>query len=112
MNEEFSLVYSVSNSVFIEPRQRIINRLLSFLKDNLLEERILKVKISADGTNISRSLSIINFTFTILNESKKAKKASGNYTLGITKLNEDYIGLEEPIKYLINSISGLNQIEF
>lgn len=72
----------------------------------------MNVKIAADGTNIGRDLSIINFTFTVLNESKKAKTAVGNYTLGISKLNEDYDGLEEPIKYIINNIKDLKKFEF
>ncbi|RNA25355.1 hypothetical protein BpHYR1_016151 [Brachionus plicatilis] len=101
MNEEFSLVYSVSKSVFIEPKQRIKDQLF---KNENCEDRLLNVKIAADGTNIDRDL--------ILNESKKAKTAVGNYTLGISKLNEDYDGLEEPIKYIINNIKDLKKFEF
>jgi hypothetical protein len=41
------------------------------------------IKLSADGTNITKSsLKLLNFTFTLINDEKNAKAAAGNYILG------------------------------
>jgi hypothetical protein len=41
------------------------------------------IKLSCDGTTITKShLQILNFAFTVINDVKKAKTASGNYILG------------------------------
>lgn len=50
-----------------------------------------KVKICADGTNIGRSLKILNLNFSVLNEGKRAKTAKGQ--LNVLSFLVDLIGL-------------------
>ncbi len=75
-------------------------------------DNTIHVKLSADGTNIGRNLKLLNFTFTILNEGAKAKRATGNYTLGIYEIeNEQHGSLSECFKELIDEFERLTEIE-
>ncbi|CAF1112170.1 unnamed protein product [Brachionus calyciflorus] len=109
-----SFLSHIEKARFIDCKFRIKCQLESFLKSQDLDtfRGPLRVKISLDGTNVGRNLKLINFTFTILNESDKAKTASGNYTLGIANLNEDYDELKEPMLYLSSEIESLKELTF
>jgi hypothetical protein len=75
-------------------------------------DHIIHVKLSADGTNIGRNLKLLNFTFTILNEGARAKRATGNYTLGIYEIeNEQHASLTECFKELIEEFERTSEIE-
>ncbi len=76
------------------------------------KDPIIHVKLSADGTNIGRSLKLLNFTFTILNEGDKARKAQGNYTIGIYEIeNENHESLKESFAEIIKEMEDLNELE-
>ena len=62
--------------------------------------KIIKVKISGDGTNIGKRLNIVNVTYTILNE-KQCMSERGNYPLVIVKCKEDYHSLKVALSDLI-----------
>lgn len=73
---------------------------------------IIHVKLSADGTNIGRTLKLLNFTFTIINEGAKAKTANGNYTLGIYEIeHENYASVIACYGEIIDEVERLNEIE-
>ncbi|RNA13518.1 hypothetical protein BpHYR1_021053, partial [Brachionus plicatilis] len=52
-------------------------------------EPVVKIKLSADGTNVGRGLKLINFCFSIINEEKKSSGLNRQYTLGIFKVDEE-----------------------
>ena len=88
INFKFCLIDTIPNSSFVNIKTRIGSKLKAFL--NGLEsadyyDTPLRDKLSAVYTNIGRNLKLINFTFTILDESAKAKTSSSNYALGIAK---------------------------
>ena len=43
----------------------------------------VRVKVSGDGTFVGKRLQVVNFTFTILDEGKRAHSSDGNYCLAI-----------------------------
>ena len=49
---------------------------------------IIKIKVSGDGTNVGKRLSVINVTYTILNEKQRAMSEKGNYLLAAIKEKE------------------------
>lgn len=70
----------------------------------------MKIKLGLDGTIVSNNNQFINFVFTILNEGKKAATASGNYTLGIIRIEkENYDSIEYWLKDICQEI---NKIEY
>jgi hypothetical protein len=75
-------------------------------------DNIIHIKLAADGTNIGRSLKLLNFTFTIINEGAKAKKAIGNYSLGIFEIeNENHSSISACFKEIIDEIEQLKTIK-
>lgn len=86
-------IFNNEMGVYLSMKEKLSFRLQIFFnkkygtKDNLNDKEIfddhtIHIKISADGTNIGRTLKLLNLTFTILNEGDAAKQATGNYTIG------------------------------
>ncbi len=100
--------------MFLDIKDAIQFKLLKYLDRNETHnEEILKVKLSSDAKNIRRFNKIINFTFTIINETSKAKSAAGNYTLGIINCEtneESYEKLQLWVPYSMEQIKNLKSI--
>lgn len=71
---------------FAESLQEHIVRLqqIGGIKDG----ETIKIKLSGDGTNIRKRLTVVNFTFAILNEKELALGEKGNYVLAVIKTTE------------------------
>ena len=70
----------------------------------------IKIKLSGDGTNIGRRLTVVNFTFTILNEKELAMGEKGNYVLALIKTTETYDNIRESPADLRMEMSNLKEI--
>ena len=70
----------------------------------------IKVKLNGDGTNIGKTLSVVNFAHTILNEKQHAMGEKGNYILAIIKITESHENLRESLADLIDEMSNLTDI--
>lgn len=63
------------------------------------------------GTNIGRTLKLMNLTFTLINEGRRAKTASGNYTIGIFEIeDENHATVRSSMSELIEEIEQLDTI--
>ena len=71
---------------------------------------MVRVKISGDGTNIGKRLSVINITYTILNEKQLAMSEKGNYLLAVIKASESYETLSTSLSDLIKEMEQLNEV--
>lgn len=70
----------------------------------------IKIKLSGDGTDIGKRLTVVNFTFTILNEKELAMGEKGNYVLAIIKTTETYDNIRESLADLRMEMSNLKEI--
>lgn len=70
----------------------------------------IKIKLSGDGTNIGKRLTVVNFTFAILNEKELAMGEKGNYVLAVIKTTETYDNLRESLADLRMEMSNLKEI--
>lgn len=81
---------------------------------------MVKIKVSGDRTNVGKRLSVINITYTILNEKQQAVSEKGNYLLAILKEKESYhvlsVGLSDLIKEMEESktikVDNIYEIEY
>ncbi|CAH3146900.1 unnamed protein product [Pocillopora meandrina] len=64
---------------FAESLQKHIVRLQK--NGEINDGETIKIKLSGDGTNIGKGLTVVNFTFTILHEKDVAMGEKGNYIL-------------------------------
>lgn len=71
-----------------------------------------RIKICGDGTNIGRTLTLLNFCFTVLNDEINCIKAKGNYTIGVFEIaDESYMQLHDCLLTLIRKIESIKCIE-
>lgn len=108
LNSQFEVVSTPNGIVGVQQslRTRITVRVTRLLKQYCAENReipsTIRVKLTGDGTQIARGLSVVNIAFTILEEGQLACSASGNHTIAILKVAENYdelaAGLEDIIK--------------
>ena len=94
--------------------QEKLKLLIPKIKNNFInkDSSILNIKFSADGAQIIKNKSILNLTFTILNEGKKAETASGNYTCGLFDIsNEDYETINVCLEQIKTEINDLKELE-
>ena len=76
-----------------------------------LEEDVIRVKISGDGTCIGKRLKLVNITFTILNKKEAAMSEKDNYVLAILKTTESYDNLKESLSDLTAEMTKLSKVK-
>ena len=118
MNSSYSFHKTNSDQVLFTTAKdkievEIINYLNKFSDEEISAKPLneIKIKLSSDGTNCGKNLFLVNFVFTILNETR-CKSKKGNYTLGIGEIEEKYGVLQEPFGYLMDQINSLNCIVY
>ena len=83
-----------------------IGELDSLLRDN----NCIRIKLSGDGTQVGRSVHVINFTFTFVDRDT-AESVAGNHTLAILKTGEDYFNLVAGLQNIAEEVKNLSHVE-
>ena len=65
----------------------------------------IRVKITGDGTQISRSMHILVIAFTISNESENPNSPGGNHVIALLNSQEKYEYLSEAVKDIASDIN-------
>ena len=95
LNSEFEIKPTPNNIVGVQQSLRLrLTTCLSRLVEQASKEGKdfpdkIRVKLNGDGTRIARGLNIINFAFTILEDSL-SQSAAGNHVFAILKITEGY----------------------
>jgi hypothetical protein len=108
-------VKAIGNGFYLNPVIQIKSKILDFLKQNYLEMKnnSIIIKLSCDGTNISRNIKLENLVFNLINEGKKAAAVTGCYRLGaFTIFKEDYEELKNWLPKIWEEIKELNKVFF
>ena len=82
-----------------------------FIEKEIAPSDVLKIKLSGDGTRVGKRLQLLNVTYSIINEGKKASTKKGNYMLAIVKTKDDYEGIRDSLKDLREEMSSLDFIK-
>ena len=107
LNSEYEITTSPNNTIGVQQslKGRIIYRLTELIKQyQQLGKQLpstVKVKLMGDGTQIARGFSVVNFAFTILEDGQQPCSASGNYTVAILKVSENYDELASALQDII-----------
>ena len=114
MNSKFPISSPPNNVIGAQTnlRARLLYRIECLInrnkKDHISTPQIIRIKLTANGTRIARSLDVVNIAFTIIDEGCRAKSVLGNYSLAILKVSEQY---EELRAGLADIISEAKDIE-
>ena len=107
-------IQKLGDGCIVDPKRAIIDKLIKLdEKDrSILENERIKVKLSADGTNISRNIKILNVIFSIINENVKAATASGSYLFALAPYEkENYEQIAPLMTKTWDLIEGLHRVE-
>lgn len=116
INSTFTIVEN-KNYCFADLKCAIKNCLIKYLSKfkreelNELKKTPFQIRISGDGTNICKTVSVVNFVFTFLKE-ENCKSSSGTYTIGIAKFNEKYDDLKPACEYIDEIIGENKEFEY
>lgn len=106
------IIKKLSTGYYIDPVLKIKEQILNLLQagDIKFGEKIW-VKVSCDGTNVSRNVTLVNMVLNIINEQTKAATASGCYRVGMFKIdNENYECVKQWLPIIWDKVKGLQQV--
>jgi len=115
---EYSKLYtmtSAGNGFYLDPIMLIKHRILLFLNENhnTLTNNSILLKVSCDGTNVSRNVKLVNLVFSVVNEGTKAAGVTGCYRIGVfTIIKEDYDEMKTWLPEIWNNIKNLQKIYY
>jgi len=91
--DDFKIDFATGQSEEIKNDQQCLfskEQVLALLKcGKIKSNEKVWVKISCDGTKISRNVTLVNLVLNIINEQTKAASASGCYRIGIFKIEDE-----------------------
>ena len=114
MNSE-SVIYQTTGKI-IGVRQSLLGQLnktityLAKIDQSFKENKNIRVKLTGDGTSISRSTHCVIIAFSIIREGANPNSPGGNHTVAILNTTEDYDCLAEPLKEITDEIKDVKNI--
>jgi len=93
-------------------RERLAVQLRRVLQGDTptLNDGCIDIKLSGDGTCVGRNLHVLNFTFTLVNETQ-ASSVAGHHTIAILELRQHYDELAAGLQDIAQEVSELQEIE-
>ena len=93
-------------------KKRLELRLQHLVNKNpsIKNETSIRVKITGDGTQVSRSMHILVIAFTILDGSENPNSPTGNHVIAMLNAQEKYENLSESVKDISEEIKSIKSI--
>ena len=116
MSHQFNIYNAPSGIVGVQQslKARITTRLAHLIeKGAKLGKQIpscFRIKLTGDGTQIARGLSVVNFGFTILEEDNLALSVKGNHSVAILRVSESYDDLLQGLQDIIAEAKDIETI--
>lgn len=89
---------------------KVITHLVK-IDSSFTENSIVQVKITGDGTRVSRSMHCVVIAFTIIREVASPNSPSGNHTIAILNASENYDTLAESLAEISGEIQQIQSIK-
>ena len=116
MNSGFKITQTPNGVLGVQQslRAHITDRLTYLVqkaaKDGNDIPNTIQIKLTGDGTRIARGFSVVNITFTILEEGAIAHSATGSHVVAIFKFSESYEELLAGLEDICEEAKDLNVI--
>jgi hypothetical protein len=100
-------------------QQKLKVTLESIVRRLKLNERVdrhgrilpIRLKFGGDGTQVGKTIKILNLTFTCLNDVDLCKSAFGNYSIGIWQIEEENYDTLSRLQTLLYNLQNTNEIK-
>ena len=79
-------------------------------KPSIKDNTCIRVKITVDGTQVSRSMHILVIAFTILDGSENPNSPGGNHIIALLNSQEKYEYLSEVVKDITSDIKSIKSL--
>lgn len=79
------------------------------MRDMILHDGVVKIKITGDGTTISKIIHITTIAFSIIGE-PPCTGSSGSYLLAIVRVPEKQASLADALSSLISEINSIDSV--
>jgi len=98
--------------VYIDIKAKLIKEISQKLEANQLSiiDNKIKIKFSGDGAQVSKKLTIFNFSFAIISDKNNCKSSHGHHIVGIFEITETYENLQKSLEQIIREIETLKKI--
>ena len=110
-----STIYQITGEI-TGVRQSVLgqlNKVVTYLvkiDQSFKQHQNIRVKITGDGTSVSRSMHCIVIAFSIIRDSANPNSPGGNHTVAILNTLEDYNSLAGSLKEVTNEIKDIKSI--
>jgi len=94
-------------------KSRLLPRLTNIINNTPADSLLTQfcVKLTGDGTQIGRGITVVSIAFTVLEEGNRACSSSGNHSLAILKVHEsDYTKLCDAMQDIVIEASNLKSV--
>ena len=113
MNSAFDIRSTPNQTVGVQ--QSLRNRLMVHLTQlvrqyTAVNKPTIKIKLTGDGTQIARGLSVVNVAFTVLEEGQQATSVVGNHSIAILRVSEKYEDLASALEDIVSEAKDLEVV--
>jgi hypothetical protein len=98
--------------VFVDIKSKLIKEISIKLETNqlIIVDNKIKLKFCGDGAQVSKKLTIFNFSFAIISDKKNCKTVTGHSIVGVFQITESYENLKNSLEQIILQIENLKKI--
>ena len=90
-------------------KERLVKRIENLAKNDEKYNirQYIKVKITGDGTSVSRSMHLVVIAFTLVEDEPNPNAPKGNHTIALLNTMEEYDNLVEALDDIATEINNL-----
>ena len=113
--DEKSIIYSTPGplkGVQQSLKERLVKRIEHLAKsdEKYNKSQCIKVKITGDGTSVSRSMHLVVIAFTLVEDEPNPNAPRGNHTIALINTTEEYNNLVEALDDITTEINNLKSL--
>ncbi len=111
--KSYQRVFENESGVYISIKQKlqyIINKMHINKKLENISSDTITIKFCGDGSQISKTLNIYNFTMSIIDDKNICKTSKGHYIVGVFSIDENYEDISRALAPIVNEINTLDEI--
>ena len=113
LRSKFNDIFNLSKNIqgyYLNVSEKI-NYILENIINDYPNDYTFNLKVKGDGIKIGPNLMLLNFDFSIINQSHKAKTSKGHYTLGMFMIDqENYETYHNCLKNSFEQLENLNEV--
>ena len=84
---------------------------LQTINPALCKDQVVKVKLTGDGTSVSRSVHLLVIAFMVIQDGVVTNSPSDHYTIALVNSTENYESLSESVEDIVSEMKNLDSLK-